>query len=202
MEELVSTGALEREILEDARKKALRILRGADEDVAKITGSVQGRKAEATADIERRFAERASRYREESLKRLPLEKARIKTAFVDATLRQALEAFMAALPEARIEAMAAARLKAAASFLDGKELRVRHRGLDPAAARRAVKTALPGARIVEIKDDAGLPAPGLVAETADGSAAMRATADLAAGELLDRRRGELAHALCGEALSL
>jgi len=202
MEELVSTGALEREILEDARKKAIRILRSADEDVVRIRGAVGGNKANAAADIEQRSAAKAARYREESLKRLPLEKARLKTAYVDATLREAVGAFLAALPEARVEAMSAARLRTAAAFLDGRELRIRRRGLSVAAAERAVKAALPSARIVESVEDAGLPAAGLLVEAADGSAAMRATVEQAANELLDGRRGELAQALCAEALAL
>jgi V/A-type H+-transporting ATPase subunit E len=202
MEELVSTGALEREILEDARKKAIRLLRSADEEVSKIAGAITGRKADATADIEKRSAAKAARYREESLKRLPLELARLKTAYVDATLREAVEAFMADLPESRIEAMAASRLRAAAAFLDGRDLRVRRRGLGAQAAERAVAVALPAARIVESVEDAALSAAGLLAEAADGSASMRATVDQAAGALLDGRRGELARVLCAEALAL
>lgn len=202
MEELVSTEILEKEILEDARKKAERLLKGAAEDARRIEGATEGRKAEAAAEIERRSRAKAARHREELDARLPLEKARIKAAYVDSALREAVAAFVAALPEGRAEAMVAELLRGSAPFLDGKELRVRRRALGEAAAARAIAAALPAARVLDSVEDASLPAAGIVAEAADGSATMRATLDLAAESLLGQRRGELARALCGEALAL
>ena len=200
MEELVSTEALEREMLEDARRKAERILRGADEEARRISDSVGRRGEEAAAELERGYAERSARYRADAMARLPLEQARLRASYVDARLREALGAFLAALPEARVAGMARARLAAARDYLDGKELRIRRRSLSEAAARRAVASALPGARISACLEDPGLGAAGLVAEAADGSAILRATVDLAAELLLLERRGELAEALCAEAL--
>lgn len=200
MEELVSTDALEKEILADARKKAERILKGAQDEAGRIAASVEKRNAAASAELEKGLAERSARYKVDALARLPLEKARMRAAFVDALLREALGAFMASLPEARVEALSRARLAAARDYLDGMELRLRRRSLSAEAAIRAVAEALPKARVVECSEDPGLPASGLVVETADGSCVLRATLDLAAEALLGERRAELAKALCAGAL--
>ena len=202
MEELVSTEALEREILEDARKKAERILKGADEDVRRIAQEGERRKAEAAAELQRNYAARAERYRAETLARVPLERARLKSSYVDARLREALGAFLSSLPESRVEAFAREGLRGAAAFLDGKELRIRRRSLSQSSATRAVAEALPASKVIESVEDPSMPAAGIVAETVDGSAIMRATLDITTETLLGQRRGELAGALCGEALSL
>jgi hypothetical protein len=51
-------------------------------------------------------------------------------------------------------------------------------------------------------EDGKLPAPGLVVAAGDGSLSIRATLDLVGERLLDEKRGELAAALCAEALAL
>jgi len=202
MEELVSTAALEREILADARKKAERALRGADEDVARAAADGERRAAAAVAELERSLAEKTERYRSETLARLPLERSRIKAAFVDGRIREALDAFMAVLPEREAAAMVAAALAKARPFLDGKRIRVRRRQLGEGTARSILAEALPTAEVLELAEDPALPAAGLVAETEDGGATMRATINLVEEALLEERRGELAAALCGEALAL
>jgi vacuolar-type H+-ATPase subunit E/Vma4 len=202
MEELVSTEALEREILADARKKAERTIRGVDDEVRRIASEGERRTAEAVAELARGYAERSERYRAEALARFPLERSRIKAAYVDARLREALEAYMSSLPAGRVAAITSASLAKARSFLSGKELRARWRSLGAEAAARILAEALPESVVVDSAEDRTLPAAGIVVEVADGSATMRATLDLVAEAVLGERRGELASALCGKALAI
>lgn len=202
MEELVSTEALEREILSDARKKAERTIRGVDDEVRRIAEAGERRTAEAVAELERGYAERSGRHRAEARARLPLERSRIKAAYVDARLRESLDAFMSSLPADRVAAIASASLAKASAFFAGKELRARWRSLGAEGAARILAEALPGAIVIESVEDETLPSAGIVVVAADGNTTMRATLDLVAEALLVERRGELASALCGEALAV
>jgi hypothetical protein len=74
------------------------------------------------------------------------------------------------------------------------------KGLSEEASRDAAARALRGSESVVQVEDESLPAPGFVARAADGSVELRATMDLVEEMLLDRHRGELARALCAEAL--
>lgn len=202
MEEIVSTESLEREILADARKKAERALRGAEDEIRRVAEEGERKAAQSIAELDSAYAAKVERYRSEALARLPLEKSRIKAAYVDARLREALDAFMSGFPESRVESIVASELARAAAFLDGKKLRVRRRALGPDAVARVIRKALPTAILDDSVEDESLPAAGLVVETTDGVTTMKATLDLVAQILLGERRGELAAALCGEALNL
>ena len=54
MEELQSTEILEREILEDARKKAMRILKTADDTIRAKTAEWEKKTADAVAELEKK----------------------------------------------------------------------------------------------------------------------------------------------------
>jgi vacuolar-type H+-ATPase subunit E/Vma4 len=200
MEEIVGAQVIQGEILDDARKRAARMLVEAEEE-AERTKIAIGEKADAVvAEIMRTSESRSQRFRMETLARLPLETTRMRTEFVDKKLRAALGDYLLGLGEAAIGGLAQAMLARGAAFLSGKAVRLSRRGLSEAAARAIAGSCLAGAGAVEIVEDDSLPAPGLVAAAVDGSLVLRATMDLVEERLLDRSRGELARALCAEAL--
>ncbi|MDR3337641.1 MAG: ATPase, partial [Treponema sp.] len=89
MEELQSTEVLDREILEDARRKAQRILKTADEEAA-ASGKVWEKKTEkALAELKRRHEERLELGRVEIMARLPLDKRRLRLCRIDSLLHEA-----------------------------------------------------------------------------------------------------------------
>lgn len=134
--------------------------------------------------------------------RFPLERTRMRTAFVDGRLREAVGAYVAALPEDRVAALAEAMLAKGASFLAGKAVELARRGLSERAAREVSGRALASASSVTHVDDPSLPAPGFAARALDGSVRLRATMDLVEDRLLDESRGELSLSLCAAALAL
>jgi V/A-type H+-transporting ATPase subunit E len=217
MEEIISTEALEREILEDARRKADRALRAAEEEASRMAAAGERRAAAAIAEFESAAARKAKLYRAEALGRLPLERSRILAAYVDSRLSQAVLAYLAGLPEEAVAGIARRLLLAGVPYLGSGGLRLRHRGIGAAAAASLLKdiaasraapgdgvatASVPGAAAVsyEAVEDPGLESPGAVAEAMDGSATMRATLDIVAEALLGFRRGELSSALCAAAL--
>ncbi|MDR2471652.1 MAG: hypothetical protein LBD09_06040, partial [Treponema sp.] len=97
MEELQSTEALDREILEDARKKAQRILKNAG-DTAAASKTAWERKLEKTqAEVRARYAERVKAFRAEILARLPLDQRRARSEKIDALLKEAMRTFLESL---------------------------------------------------------------------------------------------------------
>jgi V/A-type H+-transporting ATPase subunit E len=202
MEEIVTTEPLEKEILSDARKKAERILKdsGAEAESARRSGQERTQKAlEALASD---YGSKAKRYRDESLARLPLEKARIKAAHVDALLERAMGAYLASIGGAERDKLLLDLLSRGASLVGASPVSVRYCGLGRAEAEALVSRAFPKSHIASISEDASLGSAGLVAATEDGSLCARATLDLIGERLLDEDRGELAKTLCGEALAL
>jgi len=140
------------------------------------------------------------RYRLETLARLPLDKIRYKTDLIDRRIRNAMESFVASLGEERIAALSESLMRVAASQFAGLELTLRYKGIGRPRAVAAVKTALGVGEPRSAVEDSRLPAPGIVVESVDGSLTLKATLDLVESDLLDRQRGELAKALCAEAL--
>lgn len=202
MEELTTTDAIKGEILEEARRKAERALKDADEESARARLSCIEAGDRVAREIRASGAARVARARSETFARIPLEESRMRTAYVDASLRRAVDGFLSRMDEDRIAALCRAILARGAESMAGKDFRARRKGLSPSTAAETVALALPGARMASQAEDGGLPAPGIVAEAADGSVIVRATLDLVREALLDESRGELARALCAEALSL
>ncbi len=198
MEEIVTTEALEREILEDARKKAAALLKGADEAAAKLAAASSAKTADAVAVFERDAAARVARHESESAARLPLEKSRIRTAYLDEAVRAAVDRFFASLPESRVVELASSMTDRAEEFLKGRELVARACGFSE-AAREAFARSIPWAASARVADDPTVGSTGAVVEDSDATVVVRATMDVLASELLREKRAELADALCGKA---
>ncbi|GAB1481706.1 hypothetical protein MASR2M78_05210 [Treponema sp.] len=76
MEELRSTEALDREILEDARKKADRILKNSETAKKLVIETWHKKKKDDIAALEKKSNKRIAAQRSEILARLPLDKRR------------------------------------------------------------------------------------------------------------------------------
>jgi vacuolar-type H+-ATPase subunit H len=200
MEEIVSADAIRREILEDARKKATRLLEEGEAEAARNVEETEAKAARVVEEIFQESAAKSARYRMETMARFPLERTRMRTTFVDAKLRESVRAYVSALPEARVAALAEGMLAEGAGFLEGKAVELRRKGLPESSAVDAARRLLAKASSVSHAVDPALPDRGFLARAADDSVRVRATMDLVEARLLDERRGELAEALCSEAL--
>lgn len=202
MEEIASTDALEKEILEDARKKGEKILRDGEAEAARIRSEFEGRSASALAALAEDFRSRTDRYEGENLARLPLERGRLKATYIDRLLGAAMEHYLAALPADKVAGLVGGLLARAAGLVGDTRVTVGYKGMDEAAARSLVSANLPRARILSCAKDEGLPAAGILVVSEGGGLSVRATMDLVGERLLDEHRGELARTLCAEALAL
>ncbi|MDR2021401.1 MAG: ATPase [Treponema sp.] len=206
MEELQSTEVLDREILEDARKKAYRILKTADDTVSASAAAWDKKMKRAVDTVRRKYAARSEKVRQEIMARLPLDKRRARSEYTEGLLQSSMDAFLSALPgdkllgllEIELKKRIAEYLDSGADNQDGSaSWEVRFRGLEEAELRSLLK-GLGVFSVTMIQDPLlSLPGklPGLVIDTS--SARISASVYAAAQTLLKDKRAELAEALLG-----
>ena len=90
MEELQSTEILEREILEDARKKALRVLKAADETIQAKNIEWKEKTDLLTKDLAEKYGEEKKLLTEKLMARLPIDKLRAKIERIERLLQDAV----------------------------------------------------------------------------------------------------------------
>ena len=90
MEELQSTEILDREILEDARKKALRILKSADETIKNKKEQWEKKTQESLEELKNNFNKRKEASVSQLLSHLPIDKRRIKSQTIESLLKNAV----------------------------------------------------------------------------------------------------------------
>jgi hypothetical protein len=218
MEELNSTEVLDREILEDARKKAFKILKTADDTVQSKDKSWERKTRRAIEGIRKTYAAKTERFREETMARLPLDKRRLRSETAEASLKEATDAFLSGLGRdallSILEREFACRLEAGGAVLPEPGMSASAKAFKPvlyysamsaAEGKEILKRALALSKIensgglekAELTEDNGLSKfPALVLDTPEFR--IKASVEAAAGELLKNRRAELAAALLGE----
>jgi hypothetical protein len=200
MEELLSTEILDREILEDARKKAYRILKSADDTVKASLARWEKKTARALADIRQKYAARSLKTRDEIMARLPLDKRRARSEYIEGLLKSRMTAYFSALSRDRILALLKSELAGRAGELDAGPVTARFRGLG-ADEVTAVLAGISGdARSWEPEEDPLFGVPGTFPALTLVSRAVRiiVSVDAVMENLLQDRRAELVSALLGE----
>ena len=127
MEELRSTEVLDREILEDARKKAYRILKTADDTLAAQKRDWEKKTQEAVDSIRKVYTDRIKRTGEEIYARLPLDKRRLRSETAESSLVRAMGDFLRTLPREKLLDILAVELseRLEASLGDDEEITVK-----------------------------------------------------------------------------
>ncbi|GHV37170.1 hypothetical protein AGMMS49546_04170 [Spirochaetia bacterium] len=202
MEELQSTEVLDREILEDARKKAYRILKTAD-DTVKANAAAWDKKArDAAAELKQRYAERSKRAAEEIMARLPLDKQRAESEKIEGLIGSAVDNWYAGLGRDRVlsilEGELRKRLEVCPEF-NAANFRVVFHNLDQKEGEGLLKKVLPQGKW----ESEAAPADGAnkYPEIIIDSKTVKITASIqmVTGSLLGDYRSELTEALIGSA---
>ncbi|MDR1058474.1 MAG: ATPase [Treponema sp.] len=214
MEELHNTEVLDREILEDARKKAHRILKAAEDTVKEQTAAWEKKTRQELETLRRQYAERLERSREEILARLPLDKRRLRSEAMEFLLRRGMKQFLEELSRESLLSVLTGELRfrlEACAELDRETQRPRilYRGLSAAEALGIFKQLglIPAAEQPPAAEEEQRPAedlafihggslPGVLIETPQ--VRISVSVDAAAETLLEDKRAELAAALLGE----
>ncbi|HNY17174.1 MAG TPA: hypothetical protein PK542_06205 [Treponemataceae bacterium] len=203
MEELRSTEILDREIRDDARRKAEKILKDADRDCAAIESEVAARIADLRAVREAEVAARLESYRRDSESRLPLDKERRLVSFIDSSVISALELWFRDIGPERRLALYGQLLARYQPMFEGKRVRVSCAGYSQDAARSLAEGALGSGSVLAVAELDGAEAArmrvsdGFLVEAEDRSLVCRATREELTRAILEDRRQELAEALFG-----
>jgi len=97
MEELRSTEILDKEILEDARKKAQRVLAKSEKDAQKILDDVSNRVEKDFDEKTNLYEKKYNRFREDLEAALPLEKKRFLVSFENTAVTNAITQYIESL---------------------------------------------------------------------------------------------------------
>jgi vacuolar-type H+-ATPase subunit H len=210
MEELQSTEVLDREILEDARKKAQRIFKSAEEAAASSAAAWEKKSLEAIEEIRQNYIRRGERSRTEIMARLPLDKRRIYSEKVETLLCSAMDNCFAELSREKLLALLERELKVRTEeFIrdqepstgtpDGVPVEISGRGLSDAELEDLLDRTLPGIprKVRQNFPFHNLPGsfPAVVADTP--AVRLIASIDALSAALLQDHRAELAGALLG-----
>ncbi|MDR1212014.1 MAG: ATPase [Spirochaetaceae bacterium] len=198
MEELQSLDVLDREILEDARKKADRVLKAADDTLKTRAGEWASKTETDVAGLALKSRERLKQARDEIMARLPLERRRIGHETIETLLAQNTGDFFRGLPRQKILFLLERELAARAAELPSLGLTALFRGLAEAEADAILGRVLPPGSWTRGKD-AAFEKEGAFPAIRVDSPFVRVTAsiDMLAETLLEEKRAELAGALFG-----
>jgi vacuolar-type H+-ATPase subunit E/Vma4 len=205
MEELQSTEILEREILEDARKKAVRILKSADDTIRAKTAEWEKKAAAAIDELEKKNEGQKELTAEKIMARLPVDKLRAKVEKIESLLRSAVESWYNDLSRQRILDLLSRELSKRLAVCEeipvSSKKNVYYSGLD----RREAETVLKSVKGISVKDWLGniaevssahhYPSVTLETENVRVIASISKSVDF----LLQEKREELVEALVGRA---
>jgi nitroimidazol reductase NimA-like FMN-containing flavoprotein (pyridoxamine 5'-phosphate oxidase superfamily) len=209
MEELQSTEALDREILEDARKKAHRILKTADDTIKTKSTEWEKTITVALGELEKKYAVQGKIAADEIMAFLPIDKQRIRTTKVEELLRSAVENWYNGLSRQRVLDLLHKELTSRLGFsetvtghksvtVEGTIRALIHK-IEQAEAQSVLKAVLPGktCQIETIKSTAVYPE--IILETPEMRiyASIGKTVEFFLGE----KRAELVEALLGKSVT-
>jgi vacuolar-type H+-ATPase subunit E/Vma4 len=202
MEELQSTDVLDREILEDARKKAKRALAAAEDAIAAGAKTWDKKADKDIGELKRNFAVRVEKARAELMARLPLDKRRAHSEKVEALLVSAMQEYLGGLAREKILSLLEGALRRCAAGLtetDSGPLEAGCRALSQEELAALLDAALPGKewsfqKNMEFHQIPGS-LPALIVNSPD--ARITASVDLLAASLMEDSRAELVSALLG-----
>lgn len=204
MEELQSTEILDREILEDARKKAHRILKTADDTIKTKAAEWERKTAATLGELGEKYAQSCRRAQEEILAVLPLEKRRARAKHTEELLNSAVQSWYDGLNRRRVLDFIQYELVKRVSVCESLhsangntgKLRVLIHNLNPDEAHAILKTAMPGILYdIEVIHSAEK-YPELILETKE--ARIYASVGRAVEYIMSEKRTELVEILLGK----
>lgn len=203
MEELRSTEILDREIQDDARRKAEKILKASEAECRQILDDVNARLARVKAEKEAEFARLLAAYRRDAESVIPLEKQRRLVTFMDSSVQEALDAWFRGIGAAKRLSLYERRLERYKPILSGATLAVRffgysEREIRDMAVKAFGKDSVASVTALDAKSAQAVGcSDGLYIETTDQAIRCRASLEEIRDELLQGLRQELAETLLG-----
>lgn len=197
MEELRSTDILDKEIQNDARKKAQAVLDQGKKKAAELLDKVQERLETARAQKEKFYGSKQEKKQKDSDASLPLEKERFLVSFIGNSIDQGIDDYLKSLSSSQ-------RISLVTKLLDGKEVLLKDKkftakvcGFDKKEAQDAVEKKL-GSKLLSCEKVENAQNPeGITLESEDRGVKIRLTIDEIIGAAKDKHYQEMCAALFG-----
>ncbi|MDR2943170.1 MAG: hypothetical protein LBV17_11325 [Treponema sp.] len=195
MEELQSTEILDREILEDARKKVVRILKTAEETIRAQTEEWEKKTLTAIDELDKKYKEERETAAVKIMARLPIDKHRVKIEKIEGLLYSAVETWFKSLSRQRILEILTEeltkRLALCGDFFNSAKVQAYINGIDRKEAQDIFQKINITCAINE--DSIKSQYPSITLET--GEIRVIAGIEKTVGFLLEEKRAELVEAL-------
>jgi vacuolar-type H+-ATPase subunit E/Vma4 len=201
MEELQSTDILDREILEDARKKAHRILKAADDTIKAKSADWEAKLKSTLDELEKKYEKNSKSTAEEIMAVLPIDKQRARAKKIEELLHLAVESWYSSLSRKRVlgflQAELAKRLAACGGFSASGGIRAYIHKVEKAEAEPILRAVLPDKTCTIETTQSTAAYPSIILENQEVRiyASIGKTVDFILGE----KREELIAALLGGA---
>jgi len=204
MEELQSTELLDREILEDARKKAHRILKTAEDTIKAKSGEWEQKLSASLVELEEKYTEQGKHTADEIMARLPIDKRRTKAKKIEDLLRSAAETWYGSLSRGRVldllKKELEKRVATTEKFTADGGIHVQIHQIERTEAQAVLQAVLPNKSCVIEEIHSASAYPEIILETPQ--ARIYASIGKIVDFLLGKKRAELVEALLGEAALL
>ena len=201
MEELQSTDNLDKEILEDARKKAHKILKSADDTIKSKTAGWEKKLTETLGELEEKYAKNGKSVSEEIMAVLPIDKQRAKARKIEELLNSAVETWYSRLSRKRVleflQKELSKRLASCGGFSSSDGINAYIHKVEKPEAEAIIKAVLPGKTCNIEKTQSTAAYPQIILENRE--VRIYASIGKAVEFILGEKREELIAALLGGA---
>ena len=198
MEELQSTEILDHEILEDARKKAHRILKTADDTIKAKLADREKNLNETISELQRKYAQQSKFATDEIMAHLQIDKQRVKAKKIEEMLSASVKTWYAGLSRDRVLALLKGELatRVAAGDISGTSaINAQIHHVERKEAEALLQAVLPGKCSIEEITSVS-PYPEIILETPQ--ARIYASIGKTVDTLLGEKRAELVEAMLGQ----
>ncbi len=207
MEELRSTDILDKEIQDDARKKAEKILKNADAQGQQILADVETRLESAKKDRESYYSQKAAQFKKDLDSSLPLEKSRFLVSYISSSVASAINDYLKTISQEKRIQLVLTMLDRFESLTDGKSFEAAVYGFNLDLAKNELNKnnklhissflATEFAKTGEVAVDGIEIHEGIILVSDDKVVKIRLTLEELFSELIDKYRNELAVTLFG-----
>lgn len=195
MEELRSTDILDREILEDARKKVQRILESSIQEVEKIQESTKNRIQKILEEKKLFYTEKLARYEKDLKSSVPFERQRYAINFVMTSVRDAIKTYILDLQIQKKVQLIDRLLQRYAPVFADKKISVQYAGFDEQSVKKILNNYFSAKALIDCTKNDVTDFEGVIIESEDKKILCRATIQELIIEITDQYREELAHTL-------
>ena len=204
MEELRSTEILDKEIHDDARRRAEKLLKAADSDCKEIERKAAEDFEKTSVSKKAEYEKALADYKRDSDASVSLEKQRHLVSFIDSSVQEALDGWFAAADKSKKLAALRRLLEKYSAVLTGKRFEALSRGFSKKDITSLASSVLGKDATLSVKELSEAEAgklnisEGFTVRSEDGSVFCRVTCDELKLELLQNWREELAEKLFGK----